>query len=175
MKDIISSISFIVIALNEEHSIQKCLLSISSMNMIDCEIICVDSGSTDKTLSIMRKFGSKVENFRIFTIEGYANAAIARNIGIKHAKKEILYFVDGDIELKKDFILEACDKFRIGYDAVTGSLLEYQYTSDYSRVIKKTVRDNTTKKERLGYISGGCFLIKKALSQRSLLRPRPAG
>jgi glycosyltransferase involved in cell wall biosynthesis len=46
----IRHLSFIVIARNEAFAIDKCLASIAAMPMTECEVICVDSASTDDTL-----------------------------------------------------------------------------------------------------------------------------
>jgi glycosyltransferase involved in cell wall biosynthesis len=51
-----NALSVIVIARNEEESLPDCL---SSVKTIADEIIVVDSGSTDKTLDVAKKFGAK--------------------------------------------------------------------------------------------------------------------
>ena len=52
-----SSISAILITLNEEKNIARCLESVSFCN----EIIVIDGGSSDKTIEIAESFGAKVE------------------------------------------------------------------------------------------------------------------
>jgi len=157
----IKDISFIVISLNEEFAINKCLSSICSMDLENCEIICVDSSSTDNTVSVMKNYKKKFENFKIFVIKGYANAAIARNVGICNATKKYIYFVDGDVELYENFIIEACKKNEKEFDAITGDLAEYCYAPDYNRVVTKTKSRFNIKKEVVIYVSGGCFLVKR--------------
>jgi len=49
-------ISVVIIALNEEANIEKCLASCTEFD----EIIVIDSGSTDKTLEISKSYGAKV-------------------------------------------------------------------------------------------------------------------
>ncbi len=51
-----NALSVIVIARNEEESLPDCL---SSVKTIADEIIVVDSGSTDKTLEVAKRFGAK--------------------------------------------------------------------------------------------------------------------
>lgn len=51
-----NGISAIIITKDEEHSIRKCLTSISWAD----EIIVIDSGSKDHTLKICREFGAKI-------------------------------------------------------------------------------------------------------------------
>ena len=52
-----SSISAILISLNEEKNIARCLESVSFCN----EIIVIDGGSSDETIEIAKSFGAKVE------------------------------------------------------------------------------------------------------------------
>ena len=61
----IEGVSFIVIALNEEYGIRKCLSSISKMTLANCEVICVDSNSSDYTLEVMLSFTNIIENLKI--------------------------------------------------------------------------------------------------------------
>lgn len=156
----ISDISFIIITLNEQFAIARCLSSIEKMNLSNCEIICVDSGSTDNTIPIIKRFKSRLANLRLFKIKGYANAAIARNIGIKYSTRKYLFFVDGDIELNENFVIEALKKIANGFSAVTGDLVEYQYTANYENIARKIKSSCHIKKELPAYLSGGSFLMK---------------
>lgn len=156
------NISFIVIALNEEYALKKCLSSISKMNLKNCEIICVDSNSSDKTLEVMLSFKDKIEKLQVFQIQGDTNAAIARNVGIKYANKKFIFFVDGDIELERDFICLAFKKMEKGnYMAVTGDLSEIQYSSGYKSVLKKIESRYCLSKGKDIYYSGGNFVAKR--------------
>ena len=79
-------LSAIIIAKNAEDLITDCLQSVLFAN----EIIVVDSGSTDKTKDIAKKFGAKVVN-------GIENDfAENRNIGLQHAKGEWVFYIDTD-------------------------------------------------------------------------------
>ena len=50
-------VSVIVAAYNVETYIKQCLDSICNQTLKDIEIICVDDGSTDHTLSILKEIG----------------------------------------------------------------------------------------------------------------------
>ena len=137
----IANVSFIVIARNEAFAVEKCLESIAVMPLKDCEVICVDSDSTDETLEVMKRHVGKIDNLRIIQCSGYLNAAVARNAGIEYATKDYIFFVDGDVELYPEFICEALDRIDSGKaDAVTGKLIEIQYSPDYTNEIKRLVR-----------------------------------
>jgi glycosyltransferase involved in cell wall biosynthesis len=158
----INGISFIIVTKNEEFGIKKCLDSISKFKLENCEIICVDSGSTDSTLDLIKGFKDKLQNLSLLQIEGYANSAIARNAGINRATKEFIFFIDGDVEITENFIVTAIKVIRFNdADAVVGQLAECQYDRYYEKLVT-TVADRygITKIKRV-YSSGGIFFTKR--------------
>jgi glycosyltransferase involved in cell wall biosynthesis len=160
----IKNISFIVIARNESFAVDKCLASISTMGLINCEIICVDSDSTDNTLVVMKSYAGKIENLKVIQISGYLNAAVARNAGMQHATKDYIYFVDGDVELYPEFIIKALDRIKAGKSAaVTGKLMEIQYSPDYQNEIRRLVRRKMMADERKCLMTGGIFIATKEI------------
>lgn len=164
---IIKGVAFIVIALNEEFAVDKCLNSILSMPLENCEIIAVDSNSTDNTLEVMKGYVGRIENLRIIKISGYINAAVARNAGLKYATKGKIFFVDGDVELFPEFINAALDRIDTGKaDAVTGKLLEIQYTEDYQKEIRKIERRQEMLREETCLWTGGIFVATRKIVER---------
>lgn len=90
-------LSIIIPAYNEEHVISQCLASILVQSYKNQEIIVIDDGSQDKTLEIANKF-----NVHILK-QDHKGPGVARNLGAKHAKGEILVFVDCDMTFDKNF------------------------------------------------------------------------
>jgi glycosyltransferase involved in cell wall biosynthesis len=166
MEKHICDISFIIIAANEEFAIQKCLESIDKLPLVNCEIICIDSSPNDYTVDVMKQYSHGKDNFKILKIVGdcVGIRSIARNAGFKASTKKCIFFIDGDIEIKSEFILEAINKLK-NYDCVSGDLKEYLYDSRYER-IKKVVekRYNTTHEKKI-YYTGGIFITKKDVIQ----------
>lgn len=157
----IDNVSFIIIALNEEYAIKKCLSAISRMPLRNCEVICVDSGSSDNTLEEMLSFKDNIHNFQIYQLRGDVNAAIARNVGIKNALKKYIFFLDGDTEVEHDFICSAITKMeKKGYAAIAGDLEEYQYSSAYKRVLRRIESRFSILEEKDIYFSGGNFIAR---------------
>lgn len=158
----VEDLSFVVIAFNEEYTIKKCLSSITKMTLRNCEVICVDSNSSDNTLNVMLSFKDSFDDFTIFQIRGDVNAAIARNVGIKNAHKKYIFFVDGDTEVEHDFICSAITKMeKKGYAAIAGDLVEYQYSSAYNRVLRRIESRFSILEEKDIYFSGGNFVAKR--------------
>jgi glycosyltransferase involved in cell wall biosynthesis len=82
------SISVCIIAKNEEGNIERCLQS--AIGLAD-EIIFVDTGSTDKTVDIAKKFTDK-----IFHFEWNDNFSDAKNFALSNVTKEWILFLDAD-------------------------------------------------------------------------------
>lgn len=92
--------SIIIPTLNEEKLLQPLLLLLNNdylKKKFDYEVIVSDGGSTDKTLSIAKKYSDIV----IINNENKKqNIAIGRNLGAKKAMGDILIFLNGDILIK---------------------------------------------------------------------------
>ena len=90
-----STLSLCMIVKNEERYIGKCL---ESMKDIADEIIIVDTGSTDKTKAIVRKYTDKIYDFKWIN-----DFAAARNYSFSKATKDYVMWLDADdVILKED-------------------------------------------------------------------------
>ena len=69
--------------------------SVIDQTLRDIEIICVDDGSTDHSLDILKKYREMDKRIRIVT-ETNAGPAVARNNGLRRARGEYLAFLDAD-------------------------------------------------------------------------------
>lgn len=92
MKKIWPTISVILPTYNEEKNLPNCLWSITSQNypIGNIEILVVDDGSTDKTLSIARKFKTRIIRHQSH------NCEIGRSLGLAKAKGELVLIIDAD-------------------------------------------------------------------------------
>jgi len=157
-------ISFIVIGRNEGEKIVKCLVSIFEtiiQNEIkDYEIIYVDSNSNDNSIELVRRFNQ----VRIFKIINVYNAAIARNIGFKESKGDILFFIDGDMELISGFLKHVLNHdFTLKYDFVSGQFINVLYDSKGNYLGEHIYNEKYASKDRYFATTGGIFLIKREL------------
>ena len=96
-------VSVIIPTYNESRVISSCLQSLQSQTVKDLEIIVVDDGSTDSTLSEISNFKFQISNFVILR-QNHNGPGVARNLAAKKAKGDILVFVDADMEFAPDFI-----------------------------------------------------------------------
>src|SRR3989338_7252998 len=95
-------ISVIIPTYNEAQVIGECLLSLAKQSIKDFEVIVVDDGSTDDTLTVITKL--QVSYKLHVTRQKHQGPGVARNLGAKQAKGQILVFVDADMIFGKDFL-----------------------------------------------------------------------
>lgn len=90
-------ISIIIPTYNSSKKITVVLKSLLSQTFTDFEVIFVDDGSTDNTIDIIKKTLKDIAPFEWRILKTRHNGpGIARNIGIKKAKGEAIYFLDSD-------------------------------------------------------------------------------
>lgn len=88
-------ISIIIPVYNAENYIGCCLDSIINQTFQEIEIICVDDGSTDNSLSIIKEYSNKDKRIKVLHQEN-KGASIARNNGINNSNGKYIIFVDSD-------------------------------------------------------------------------------
>lgn len=88
-------VSVIIPVYNAEPYLSECLNSLVNQTLQDMEIICVDDGSTDHSLSILKQYARKDQRITVIRQENqYAGAA--RNRGLRQAKGDYVIFLDSD-------------------------------------------------------------------------------
>ncbi len=88
-------VSIIVPCYNVAPWLEDCFKSIESQTYKQIEVVFVDDGSTDDTLSLLRSFTKDKKYCRIVSQENQGLSA-ARNTGIRNSMGEFLYFFDSD-------------------------------------------------------------------------------
>lgn len=96
-------LSIVAIGRNEEHNLGRLIASISYLANIlpnRPQTIFIDSASTDKTCDIALTFFDEV-----YVIEEspWLCASAGRFVGTKHARGKWVLYLDGDMELSRDF------------------------------------------------------------------------
>lgn len=88
-------ISVIVPVYNTENYLRECLDSILNQTFEDIEIICINDGSTDSSLDILKEYEKSDKRISV-VCQPNSGLSITRNNGIKLAKGEYIYFIDSD-------------------------------------------------------------------------------
>ena len=91
-------LSIIIPIYNVENTLRRCLDSVISQNIDDCEIILVDDGSTDNSGIIADEYEYKHQSITIYhKVNG--GLSDARNYGLDRMNGDYVTFVDSDDEL----------------------------------------------------------------------------
>lgn len=98
-------LSIIVPVYNVEQWLNRCLDSLYKQELSEdeFEVILVNDGSTDNSLSIAETFASHHSNVRVVTRENGGLSA-ARNTGLEYAQGDYVWFVDSDDFIESDSI-----------------------------------------------------------------------
>ena len=153
MSETAVTLSVIIPVYNAENTIPETLDSVLGQSLKEIEVICVDDGSKDGSVNVIR--GYRARDSRVSLIcQQNRFAGAARNAGIAAAKGEYLFFLDAD-DYVLDYALEAvcakavkykldCLKFQaltrdekdgsyVDKPRNSGSLLK---TEDFDRLLK---------------------------------------
>ena len=99
-------VSVIIPVYNTELYIKQTVESIQKQTLYDIEIIIINDGSTDNSLSLLLELSKQDHRIKIFSQENQG-LSISRNTGLEKASGEFVYFMDSDDLLEKD-ALEIC-------------------------------------------------------------------
>ncbi|MFV7639062.1 glycosyltransferase [Shewanella algae] len=117
--------SVVIRTLNEERYLTELLTEISrqNCNLVDLEIVLIDSGSTDRTLSIAESFGARITHIK----KSEFTFGRSLNKGCEFAKGDYFIFVSGHcIPASVDWIDELCKPF-------VDKVAEYSYGRQIGR------------------------------------------
>lgn len=94
-KIVVPKVSVIIPVYNTEEYLRQCLDSVINQTLKEIEIICVDDGSMDNSLKILKEYAAKDKRMTVITQENLY-AGVARNAGLAVAKGEYVHFLDSD-------------------------------------------------------------------------------
>lgn len=89
-------VTVIIPAFNAADTIVRALDSVRAQNIPELEIIVIDDGSADNTISVVSENAQPGENLRLLRLEKNSGVSAARNAGISVAKGRFLAFLDAD-------------------------------------------------------------------------------
>ena len=98
-------VSVVIPVYNVEPYLNICMDSVVNQTLEDIEIICINDGSTDKSLDILNSYAEKDDRITVISQENGGHA-VATNKGMKLAQGKYLYLMDSDDMLD----LEALEK-----------------------------------------------------------------
>lgn len=130
-------LSVVIPEINEERNIGPCLESLENQT-VKPEILVVDGGSTDRTLSIVKKHMKKHKNIKLVKETGEVRSpANARNLGFEKSTGNVLIFLDADITVSKDMVKKALEGFKENPDADRIALRANVNVPEFRNLIQK--------------------------------------
>ena len=87
--------TIVVPVYNSANSVQRCLDSLLAQSERSIQVVCVNDGSADDSLGVLRQIAQTDDRVLVIDQEN-AGVSCARNAGIDAAKGEVVFFVDAD-------------------------------------------------------------------------------
>ncbi len=179
------NISVIIPVYNAEKYIRETLDSVLSQSLKEIEVICINDGSTDDSLNILKEYAAHDARIRIIEQENNG-AGIARNCGLTAAKGRYIAFMDSDDLYPEqdtlDKLLQAAEKYNCrvvgGYRQVLkqGEICDEKYDKVYNVIMHypkgciKKYRDLQTDFNYYCYIYERAMILKENIIFPDYLR-----
>ena len=134
-------ISVIVPVYNVEEYLKRSMDCLLNQTLKDIEIICIDDGSEDNSLAVLKEYAQKDSRFKIIALDKNYGAAYARNRGLEIATGEYLGFIDPDDAIDLNYYEELYKRAKQGdFDIVKCSRTTIRKTGEKTaRAIQKKI------------------------------------
>lgn len=104
-------VSIIMPVYNTGKYLDKSIGSVIQQIYENWELIVVDDGSTDNSISIIQSFAQKDQRIQLYINESDQHGpGIARNIGLRHVRGKYIYFIDSDDWIEKELLVDTVTK-----------------------------------------------------------------
>ena len=130
-------VGVVVTVKNEGDTISELLDTMLAQSYAPDEIIIVDGGSTDKTVTVIKSYIKSGAPINLIVAPG-TNIPQGRNLAIKNATGEIIACTDAGIRLHNDWLKNLTSKFDNKTDIVLGVYHPYEFGSFLQRCIGET-------------------------------------
>tara|TARA_Y100000589_G_scaffold297110_1_gene304676 strand:+ start:566 stop:1495 length:930 start_codon:yes stop_codon:yes gene_type:complete len=107
------NVSVVIPTYNRKPILEKCLCSLENQRLDSYvntyEIVLVDDGSTDGTISWIRTNSEHFPHVVLYE-QKHGGPALGRNLGVMKSRYEIIIFIDSDLVVVEDFIISHVNK-----------------------------------------------------------------
>lgn len=164
-------LSIIIPVYNDERYLKRCLDSIINLNYHDLEVILVDDGSTDSSLSIIQSYSKRNDWIKAIS-QSNLGVSSARNMGLSVATGDYVMFVDADDYLLPSFEIVLNERQRadltvFGFESGNDQKRTNArfYSSDEALAAKVMMMENPTR-----YLTAWGKILKNDLIKDNHLR-----
>ena len=158
-------VSIQILTWNRRTELARCLDSVLAQTYPRCEIVVVDSASTDDTADFVR---TQYPQVKLYRLEANLGCPSGRNLGATYCTGEYLYFLDDDGWLAPDAIARAVARAESDPDIAVVMSRIHEYADGV------VVRKRPLGLEQPVYLvpfSGGCSLVRRAVLDATYLYP----
>ncbi len=117
-------LSVVVPCFNEEaviiQTLQRLTAAIEAIPDVRGEIICVDDGSSDATLQVLRAAAARHASLRVVALSRNFGHQLALTAGLDTATGDAVVVIDADLQDPPELIGPMVDRWRAGADVVYG-------------------------------------------------------
>lgn len=97
-------VTVIIPAYNAQNYVGECIESIASQSLKEVEIICIDDGSSDDTLKVLKEYANKDNRITVAT-QLNSKQSVAKNNGLDLAQGRYICHIDADDFLAPDSLI----------------------------------------------------------------------
>jgi len=148
-------ISIIIPAYNAAKHIGKCLKAVRNQTFDNFEVIVVDDGSRDKTVSVCEEIAKLDDRIKVIKAE-HGGVSKARNTGLENAVGELVTFFDADDYPETNVLYEYDKAFAEWNDSVSLVLCGMYWENRRDRLVPQ--EKNLLETAR-GYREGANYLL----------------
>ena len=120
-------ISIVCPCFNEEEALRSFTLKIRSIlaqTKYTYELLFINDGSTDKTLSVLNELSKNDPQMRVINLSRNFGKEAAMTAGLDHAKGEVIIPIDADLQDPPELILDFLREWEKGFDVVLAKRID---------------------------------------------------
>ena len=130
-----AKVSIIVCVYNDSKYLAECLESLIGQTLKEIEIICVNDGSTDSSLEILKNYEQKDKRIKVIDQKNLG-LATSRNNALKYIHGEYCNFIDSDDYIEKN-TLEELYNYATNHNLDMLSFSGYNFDKNNKKIINQ--------------------------------------
>lgn len=147
-------VSIIIPVFNAEKTLCRCMESVLKISNLNLEIIIINDGSTDNSISICKLYEKKDKRVQVYSQDNLGVSA-ARNMGMQVASGEWIGFVDSDDEIIPEIYMEAINILHKCEEFLVWKNIQVDESYRKRKIVQQDLKCGSYKKEDIKIIMNG--------------------